>query len=241
VKTAAKITQYSSTVDHDRKLESEAMNIEKARFNMVEQQIRPWNVSDPDVLNLMATLPREIFVPENQRALAFADLAIELPHGQRMFTPREEARMLQSLSIKETDKALEIGTGSGFTAALIASLAKKLITVDLFPDFITEAEAKFKKLNLRNITTEIIDVTKHWTPSERFDVIAITAALSSSPDVFLKRLTSGGRLFCVEGPAYNRYAFLYRKDEKDQISRTRLFEIDCPELITEQKQPDFVF
>jgi protein-L-isoaspartate(D-aspartate) O-methyltransferase len=217
------------------------MNNEKARFNMVEQQIRPWNVSDPDVLNLMATLPREIFVPDNQRALAFADLSIELPHGQRMFAPREEARMIQSLSIKNTDKALEVGTGSGFTAALIASLAYKLVTVDIYPDFVTDAEQKLKKLNLRNVTTEIADVSKHWTPSERFDVIAITAALPSAPDAFFKRLTPGGRLFCIEGPQNNRYAYLYRKENNDRISRSTLFEIDCPELITEEKPKEFVF
>ncbi len=217
------------------------MNKEKARFNMVEQQIRPWSVSDPDVLNLMATLPRELFVPENQRAMAFADLSITLPHGQQMFAPREEARMVQSLEIKKTDKALEIGTGTGFTAALIGSLAKKLTTVDLYSDFITEAEQKLRKLSLNNITTEIVDVSQNWSPSERFDVIAVTAALTATPAPFIKRLASGGRLFCIEGPEHNRYARLYRKNNADEITSTTLFEMDCPALITQEHKPAFVF
>lgn len=217
------------------------MNKEKARFNMVEQQIRPWSVSDPDVLNLMATLPRELFVPENQRALAFADLSIALPHGQYMFAPREEARMVQSLEIKKTDKALEIGTGSGFTAALIASQAKKLISVDLYSDFVTDAEQKLRQLNLQNVTTEIVDVTQNWSPSERFDVIAVTASLPGSPETFLKRLAPGGRLFCIEGTEHNRYARLYRKSDTEEITSINLFEMDTPALITQEQKPEFVF
>ncbi len=217
------------------------MNKDKARFNMVEQQIRPWNVLDPVVLDLMASIPREMFVPEKYKAFAFADFSIPLLHGQQMFSPKEEARMLQALALSANDKVLEIGTGTGFTTALIASIAKKVLTIEIYPEFVTEAEECFRKLNLNNITAEVTDISEGWKPSERFDAIVITAALSGKPEHYLSLLNSGGRLFSIEGPDNNQYAKLYVKKEQGVIEQQSLFEISTPRLIHERVSAEFVF
>ncbi len=217
------------------------MNTEKARYNMIEQQIRTWNVFSPSVLNLMASVPREIFVPSDQKSLAFADLSIKLPHKQQMYVPREEARMLQSLDLSPSDKVLEIGTGTGFTTALLASLAQKVVTVDCFEDFISQAEIHFKQLNLQNIIAEVADISTGWHPSERFDAIVITPGIARPPKTLMSQLKPGGRLFCVEGPADNQYAKRYRYHEDNGILQETLFEISTPRLVEEQAEETFVF
>lgn len=217
------------------------MNLEKARYNMIEQQIRTWNVFDPAVLNLMASIPREIFIPQDQKPFAFADLNISLPHGQTMYIPREEARMLQALELKPDDKVLEIGTGTGFTGALIASIAKKLVTIDCFQDFVTQAEVHFRQLNLKNISTEIIDISEGWNSSERFDAIAITPGLLTPPKQFLSQLKPGGRLFCVEGTKDNQYAKIYKYHPDETFTQRKLFEINTPILTQEHEKELFVF
>ncbi|PWK51918.1 protein-L-isoaspartate O-methyltransferase family protein [Pleionea mediterranea] len=217
------------------------MNKEKARFNMIEQQIRPWGIHQANVLDLMSSLPREVFVPDDQKSLAFADLNIQLAHNQQMFTPREEARMLQALALKHSDKALEIGTGSGFCSALIASQVNELLTIDIYPEFITAAETRFKSLNLHNIQTEVADITQDWQPNNLYDAISITAALSSPPNDYLNLLNPGGRLFCVEGKLNNQYAKLYTCQTKGKYSIQSLFEMSTPNLINESAKESFVF
>lgn len=217
------------------------MNKEKARFNMIEQQIRPWGVYATNVLDLMSSLPREVFVPDDQKSLAFADLNIRLGNNQQMYAPREEARMLQALALKHSDKALEIGTGSGFCSALIASQVDELLTIDIYPEFITAAKSRFKNLNLHNINTEVADITQDWQPNNLFDAIAITAALKSSPNSYLNLLSPGGRLFCVEGKQNNQYAKLYTCQSKGKYSVQNLFEMSTPNLLNESTKEAFVF
>ncbi|WP_144393964.1 protein-L-isoaspartate O-methyltransferase family protein [Pleionea sediminis] len=217
------------------------MNIEKARYNMIEQQIRTWNVFDPTVLNLMASIPREIFVPPEQKSMAFADLSISLPHKQQMYTPREEARMLQSLELKPDDKVLEIGTGTGFTGALIASIAKKLVTVDCFVDFITLADQHFRRMSLKNVIAEIIDISEGWHPSEHFDAIVITPAIKFPPKELVAQLKPEGRLFCIEGEPNNQYAKLYRFGANQELTSKFLFEINTPQVVQAQTEKSFVF
>ncbi|MCO7227406.1 protein-L-isoaspartate O-methyltransferase [Pleionea sp. CnH1-48] len=216
------------------------MNKEKARFNMVEQQIRPWQVSDPAILNLMATLPREFFVPEAYRSMAFADLAIPLPHKQQMFVPREEARLLQSLELTANDTILEVGTGTGFLTALLASLGKKVFSLDLFPEFITEAEKKLKQMSITNVELEAADAAQGWPHHAPYDVIVVTASIEMPPKTFLKQLANGGRLFTIEGEQDSMVACRYLKTN-DKVSKSYLFETHSPRLRNAEKPKAFVF
>ena len=130
-------------------------DIEQARFNMIEQQIRPWDVLDQRVLDVMNSIPREQFVPENCRSLAFADTSIPLGHDQVMMPPKLEGRLLQALAIKPDDSVLEIGTGSGYLTACLASLGKQVTSIDIMPDFTAAAREKLEALNIRNVTLEL--------------------------------------------------------------------------------------
>ncbi|MEE4244360.1 MAG: protein-L-isoaspartate O-methyltransferase [Kangiellaceae bacterium] len=224
------------------------MNIEKSRFHMIEQQIRPWNVFDPTVLNLMASLPREQFVAAEQKSLAFADLSLELGHGQLMFSPKQEARMLQELALSGDDKILEVGTGSGFTAALMASQAYSVLTVDIHDDFITKAQKTLQTLKLNNVDCEVADIDSEWQPPLNYDVVVITAKvitdnLDQAPQSlnrFLSWLGASGKLFLIEGNQHCSHAYLYQKSQ-NELSRQRLFELDTPAIIRQKSKHSFVF
>ncbi|NVJ62138.1 MAG: protein-L-isoaspartate O-methyltransferase [Gammaproteobacteria bacterium] len=216
------------------------MNQEKARYNMVEQQIRPWGVFQPSIINLMTSIPREIFVPSETRSLAFADLSIDIGHHQKMYQPKQEARMLQALDLKESDEVLEIGTGTGFTTALLASMSHHVVSIDQFDDFIQQADKKLAQCGISNVTTDIFTANKEWHPSDRFDVIVCTPAISHSPNELLKQLTSNGRLFSVEFYNGISYATLYRKTD-DNITRQRLFELATPKMSLDNEKQEFVF
>jgi protein-L-isoaspartate(D-aspartate) O-methyltransferase len=178
------------------------MNYEQARFNMVEQQIRPWEVLDQHVLDIMLHTPREDFVPASYRNLAFADTNIPLEHGQEMMRPNVEGRLLQSLNIQKTDIALEIGTGSGYLTACLAQLAGHVYSVDIFPDFIAGSARKLEARRITNVTLSVADAAAFETVqnAERpYDVIAITGAVPYIPDYYKNALTVGGRLFVITG------------------------------------------
>ena len=179
--------------------------IEQARFNMVEQQIRPWEISDDSVLAAIATVPRERFVPVEYRALAFSDLEIPLViHGadtlQTMLTPKLEARLAQALQLRSTDCVLEIGTGSGYQAALLASLTRQVTSIEIDPRLVAFAQENLTQSRIESVTIETGDGSQGWGTTE-YDAILVTGALPSIPDSMKYQLRVGGRLVAVVGQA----------------------------------------
>ena len=175
------------------------MDFEQARFNMVEQQIRPWEVLDPKVLDLLSKVRREDFVPQVYRSLAFVDMEIPLGHGESMWAPKIEARVLQSLQLKPHDRVLEVGTGSGYLTALLASQAGVVVSVELHADLKAEAEKKFQAHGLANIQSRLGDAARDWADDGAFDVIVLTGSTPLLPEAYTRRLTPGGRLFAFLG------------------------------------------
>ena len=180
-----------------------AMNVEQARFNMVEQQIRTWEVLDQDVLDLLYVVRREEFVPPPYRALAFSDLEIPLYEdagaGERMMQPKVEARILQELAIKKTDRVLEVGTGSGYLSALLAARAHHVYSVEINPRLQTFGQQNLFRCGVENVTVEAGDAAQGWRERAPYDVIALTGSVPLMPQVFLAQLKPGGRLFAVVG------------------------------------------
>lgn len=175
------------------------MDVEQARHNMIEQQIRPWEVLDQRVLDLFQQVRREDFVPPVYRFLAFADLEIPLGHGQTLWTPKLEARVLQALAVGRADKALEVGTGSGFFTALLAHQAMQVVSVEIEPELKAEAENKLRAHGLNNVTCKLGDAAGDWSEDGQFDVIVLTGSCPLPPDAYRHRLKPGGRLFAIVG------------------------------------------
>ena len=167
------------------------MDIEQARFNMVKQQIRPWDVLDTDVLEVMTQTPRELFVPDQYRNLAFSDLEIPLPHGQRMMVPKLEARLLQALQVKPDDRILEIGTGSGFVSACLASQGNHVDTIEWFEDLSAQAQEALGKLEIKNVRFIQGDALCECM-DRQYDVIAVTASIPVYQDILKIGWAQGG-------------------------------------------------
>ena len=176
------------------------MDFEQARFNMVEQQIRTWDVLDQDVLDLLFTVRREDFVAPVHRALAFADLELPLPGGERMWAPKVEARVLQTLKVRSAESALEIGTGSGYFTALLASRANDVTTVEIDPVLAAGAAARLARYGFSNVRREIGDGAQGWG-DEMYDVIVLTGSTPLLPERFLAQLKPNGRIFAIVGDA----------------------------------------
>jgi protein-L-isoaspartate(D-aspartate) O-methyltransferase len=175
------------------------MNIEQARFNMVENQIRPWEVLDQQVLDLLYVVKREDFVPAAYRMLAFSDMEIPIGHGEHMWQPKIEARVLQELAVKPTDQVLEIGTGSGYLAALLAHRAQHVYSVEILPELKAAAEDRLRHAGVANVTVELGDGANGWSKHSPFDVIVLTGSTPVLPQEFLKQMKVGARLFAVVG------------------------------------------
>jgi len=175
------------------------MNLEQARFNMIEQQIRPWDVLDGHVLQLLAVVKREDFVPTAHRALAFVDMEIPLPGGQCMLTPRVEARMLQDLAVRKHEKVLEIGAGSGYMAALLAHKAQRVISLEILPELVTMARANLQKAGIHNAEARLGDGAKGVPIEGPFDVIVLSGSVAEVPQSLLANLKIGGRLVAIVG------------------------------------------
>ena len=177
------------------------MNIEQARFNMIEQQIRPWDVLDQDVLELLFVVKREAFVPLAYRALAFADSEIPLPHGENMLAPRVEARILQELAVKKHENVLEIGAGSGYMAALLAHQARHVTTVEIEPELKALAEKNLADYGVTNVDVVQADAAQGLDNGQQYDVIVVSGSLPVVPEKLLSQVKVGGRLFAVVGNA----------------------------------------
>jgi protein-L-isoaspartate(D-aspartate) O-methyltransferase len=213
---------------------------EQARFNMIEQQIRTWEVLDPVVLNLLHQVPREEFVPVPYRGLAFADLEIPLGSGEYMLSPKLEARMLQALEIKKTDSVLEIGTGSGYMTALLAKLAKEVYSVERNADLSALAAQRLVAHGISNIILEVGDGAHGWG-NDQFDVIVLTGSLPVLPTRFEQQLKPGGRLLAVVGAAPVMEAVLVTCIGPGVYSRTVLFETSIPPLVNAVQPKHFSF
>ena len=175
------------------------MNLEQARSNMVEQQIRTWEVLDPDVLELLYAVPREAFVPEKHRALAFSELQIPIGEGERMWEPKLEARVLQALGVRRTDRVLEVGTGSGYLTALLAHRAAHVSSVEIKPALAALGRRNLERHGSANVALEIGDASHGWPAHAPYDVIVLTGSTPLLPPELLAQLAPGGRLFAVVG------------------------------------------
>ena len=217
------------------------MNIEQARFNMIEQQIRPWDVLDPQVLDLLFVVKREDFVPPAYRNLAFADMEIPLGGGQQMLAPKIEAKMLQELTLKKTDKVLEIGTGSGYMAALLAARSEHVVTVETRPELIEMAKQNFERAGITNVTIERGDGAKGWAQRGPYDAIVVSGSLPAVPDVLLKQLRVGGRMAVVVGEAPVMEAQLITCTADGIYNTVNLFETVIPPLDGVEAKGSFTF
>jgi len=218
-----------------------ALNIEEARFNMIEQQIRPWDVLDDQVLETLASMPREDFVPERYRALAFSDISVPLPNEQVMMPPKLEGRLLQSLQILPADKVLEIGTGSAYLTACLAKLAGHVHSVDIFADFIEEAGPKLEHHGIGNVTLENVDAAKGLDTTQHYDAIAVTGSLPVLHHGYHKLLNPGGRLFIITGKPPIMQALLITRTGSQEWNEESLFEIAIPPLINATQPEAFRF
>jgi protein-L-isoaspartate(D-aspartate) O-methyltransferase len=216
------------------------MNLETARFNMVEQQIRTWDVLNQRILELVAQAPREDYVPAAYRNLAFADMNIPIGHHQTMMQPKMEARLLQELEIKPSDKILEIGTGSGFLTSLLATLGKQVYSVELYPDFSRTALEALAQHQHKNVTLEVGDAATGWDRHGPYDVIVLTGSVPVLPESFKQSLISGGRLFAVVGNAPAMDAIVIQR-VGNGFSERSVFETVLPALVNAKAPVTFDF
>lgn len=217
------------------------MRMAQARHNMIEQQIRPWDVLDQRVLELIDTLPRDEFVPRKYLGLAYADLNIPLEHGQIMMAPKVEARMLQALAIQPSDTILEVGCGSGYVTALLAKSGKQVHSVDIYPDFVEETRRKLGIHNITNVTLETGDAANGWDRGGPYNVIVITGSMPILPDAFRQSLKIGGRLFVITGEEPVMTAYLITRIAEREWSDRALFETVLPPLVNAAIPKRFVF
>jgi protein-L-isoaspartate(D-aspartate) O-methyltransferase len=200
------------------------MNIEQARFNMIEQQIRPWNVLDQDVLDLLHVVKREQFVPAAYQNLAFADVEIPLPGGEAMLAPKFEARILQEVGVKKHETVLEIGTGSGYMAALLAHRAAKVTTVEINPETAEQAKKNLANAGIHNVTVEVGNGAQGWEKGAPYDVIVISGALEVLPEAILKQVKVGGRVAAIVGQAPVMEASVITRTGENTYSTIKVFE-----------------
>jgi len=217
------------------------MNIEQARFNMIEQQIRPWNVLDQDVLDLLHVVKREQFVPQAYQNLAFADVEIPLPGGSTMFNPKVEARILQELKLQKHETVLEIGAGSGYMAALMAHKARQVTAVELSPEIKALAEANLKTAGVDNVTVVEGNGAAGWDKGAPFDVIVISGGLDSLPAAFLQQVKVGGRIAAIVGQSPAMSCEIVTRVSESGYNTVKLFETNAAPLAGAPTASRFTF
>lgn len=216
------------------------MNVEKARFNMVEQQIRPWEVLDQQVLNAIMAVPREKFVPAEYQALAFADINIPLVHGQSMLSPKLEGRVVQSLFLQATDRVLEIGTGNGYLTALLAQLANHVESVDIYPELTQAASANLSAAGISNVLLKTGDAINGWNPDMLYDAIVLGGSVPVLKPHFQQQLKVGGRLFAIVGEKPVMEALLITRTAQEEWVTESLFETVVDSLVGAPTATPFV-
>ena len=217
------------------------MNFEQARFNMVEQQIRPWEVLDQDVLDLLYVVPREEFVPPAHRALAFTDMEIPIGEGERMWAPRVEARVLQELAPRKVDRVLEVGTGSGYLTALLAHRTAHVHSVEIKPALAAFGKANLERHGADNVTLEVGDAARGWSQHAPYDLVVLTGSTPVLPQSWLAQLAPGGRLFAVVGDAPVMKATVVHCSAPGAYRSVELFETVLAPLVNAEQPPRFRF
>ncbi len=220
-----------------------ANQFEKARFNMVEQQIRPWEVIDPRVLTLMETLPREAFVPDAYRDLAYADIEIPIGRGQSMMFPRIEGRLMQTLDLQAGENVLEVGTGSGYLTACLANLAKQVVSIDIHPEFTDAAAGRLEQQGLHNVTLLTGDALAGPVEGGPFDAIAVTGSLPTGrqAEIFRQQLAPGGRMFVIIGQSPVMICQLITRHAEKIFQEESIFETEVAALQNAPAPAEFRF
>ena len=216
------------------------MNTDFARLQMVNQQVRGWNVYDEHVLATLRDVPRELFVPQGYESLAFADTAIAIGHGQTMMTPTVEGRVLQALNLSGEERVLEIGTGSGFLTACLAKLGASVTSIDIYGDFLAAAGKKLAECSIENVELLQMDAMLEL-PGGAFDAIAVTGSIQSFNPHFVEALSRHGKLFVVEGVAPAMHAKLVERVEDKDWRTVSLFETNLAPLVHGALPPQFTF
>jgi len=175
------------------------MNLQQARENMIEQQVRPWDVLDQRVLDVLADVPRDQFVAEEHRGLAYSDYQLPVGFGQTLFKPTIDGRLLQSLAIKPTDSVLDIGTGSGYLAVCLARLGQHCDSVEIHPELHAQASARLNAMSVTNVSLFVQDAANSWDSRDAYDAIAFGGAIEAIPTYYQEKMAVGGRLFAVIG------------------------------------------
>jgi protein-L-isoaspartate(D-aspartate) O-methyltransferase len=217
------------------------INVQKARFNMIEQQIRPWNVLDTGVLALLASVRRDDFVADAHKALAYADLEIPLAGGQSMLAPRLEARLLQDLAVQKTDKVLEIGTGSGFMTALLAHKAASVLSLELNSELVAFAQNNLQKAGITNAQVRQGDGSQGAASEGPFDVIVLSGSVADVPHNLLEQLKVGGRLAAVVGDEPFTCATFVTRTSATDFRTTQPWECGAPRLQNFAEKSRFTF
>jgi len=198
------------------------MNLDQARFFMVEQQIRPWDVLDPKILDLIMDIPRHLFVKEDQVELAYTDIELPISHNETMMAPKIEGRLLQALDIDSEDTVLEVGTGSGYLTALMANLGKSVTTVELHDDI--QNGAKTRLSSFENIDFQSGDASQDWNDGQQYDAIILTGSVINTPEAYKQKLTLGGRLALVAGQSPAMTAMVITRISEQEWETETLFE-----------------
>ena len=217
------------------------MNLEQARANMINQQVRSWEVLDERVLDALREVPREEFVPARHRKLAFSDLRVPLGHDQVMMKPIEQGRMLQSLGLRDGERVLEIGTGSGFITACLARLGGEVTSLEVVEALAEQARSNLDMQDVEGPDLRVADALAADFDRETFDAIVVTASAASVPEKFVEWLKPGGRMFIVRGYSPAMEAVLLTRTESGRLAEQSLFDTDLPRLIGAEDAPVFEF
>jgi protein-L-isoaspartate(D-aspartate) O-methyltransferase len=217
------------------------MNIEQARFNMIEQQIRPWNVLDQDVLDLLHVVKREQFVPQAYQNLAFADVEIPLPGGESMLAPKIEARILQEVMLKKHENVLLVGTGSGYLAALLAHKGRHVTAVEINPELKELTEKNLAKAAISNVTVELGNAAEGWAKGAPYDLIVISGSLEVLPEAFLKEVKVGGRICAVIGTPPVMSCNIITRVSDNAYDTVKVFETNLKPLAGAKAPSHFQF
>lgn len=219
----------------------QAIDFATARRKMLDQQIRPWEVTDERVLDFIARTPREEYAPAEYRTLAYADMNIPLGHGQVMLAPKLEGRLLQALDVRPKDKVLEVGSGSGYMTALLAGLAAHVYSVELVPELAQQAKERLAAHGIGNVSVEVGDASRGWPAHAPYDAILVTGSMPLLPASLRDQLAPGGRLVAVVGYAPAMEVLRISRLDQYNWSESSLFETVIPRLVNAPEPPKFVF
>ncbi len=216
-------------------------NLDNAHFNMLEQQVRPSDVLDSRVLEALKNVERDQFVDESMAGLAYADTALPIGYGQVILSPVTQGRLLQALNVQMDENVLEIGTGTGYSTALLALLASHVTTVDIVPELVELAQQNLAKTGIKNVTCCVGDASQGWLLADRIDVIIATAAFEIIPDDYLQSLTVGGRMLAVVGKDADMSVQIIKRVTEREWQTDTVFETSIPAMLNAESKPEFEF